>query len=106
MKERKMALSQMAESVARGLYQQDQQRGLGQINNLVADLLELAKEAEKEDSSTLNIQALNQVLVEAMKALEVRDYVLLADILFYDLKELLADEKSDNSCELKTPNTL
>lgn len=106
MEERKRALSQMAESVAMGLYQQDQQRGLGRINSLVAELLEMAKEVEKEDSSALNIQAMNQILVEAMKALEGRDYVLLADILFYDLQELLADEKSDNSCELKTPNTL
>lgn len=106
MEERKMALSQMAESVAMGLYQQDQQRGLERINSLVAELLEMAKEVEKEDSSALNIQAMNQILVEAMKALEARDYVLLADILFYDLQKLLADEKSDNSCELKTPNTL
>lgn len=106
MEEKKIALSQIAESVAMGLYQQDQQRGLERINNLVTELLNITKELEKEDGSVLNMQAMNQILLEAMKALEVRDYILLADILFYDLRELLADEKNDNSCELKTPNTL
>ena len=99
MEERKLALAQMAESIAGGLYQQDQQNGLERINGLVAELLELAKELERENSSDLNIQTMNRILVEAMKALEVRDYVLLADILFYDLKELLTDEKGNDKSQ-------
>ncbi len=106
MEERKTALSKMAGSVAEGLYQQNRERGLEQVNCLVAELLEMAKELEKKDSPAFNIQELNQILIIAMKALEARDYVLLADILFYDLKELLADGKSDDSCEMKTVNTL
>lgn len=88
MVERKIALAQMAEDVAIGLYQQDKARGLDKINGLVAELLETAKVMEREEVS-LDMQAVNQILMEAMKALEVRDYVLLADILFYDLRELL-----------------
>lgn len=89
MEERKTVLINMAENIAAGLYRQDKESGLGQMNALFAGLLELAKEAEKESDTSLDIQQMNQVLVEAMNALEARDYVLLADILSYDLKELL-----------------
>lgn len=99
MEERKMALAQMAESIAAGLYQQDQQRGLERINGFVAELLEMAKEQEKKNSSDLNIQAMNQILLEVMKALETRDYILLADILFYELKELLTNEKGNDKSQ-------
>lgn len=105
MEEQKLALLQMAESIAVGFYQQDQQRGLERINSLVTELLEVIKEFGG-DSSSLNIQAMNQIMLEAMKALEARDYVLLADILFYDLKELLVDERRGEDSVLKTPNRL
>lgn len=83
--EQKRALAQMVESVATGLYQQDKERGVEQMESLITELLKLVK----EDSLGLNMEAVNQVLVAAMNALETRNYVLLADILSYDLKELL-----------------
>lgn len=97
MEERKIALAQMVESVAMGVYQQDKEKGLEQMNGLFGELLKMAKEMETENVLSLNIEVINQVLIEAMKALEARDYVLLADILFYDLKEALVCESGDNS---------
>ena len=83
--EEKKAVIQMLESVALGLYQQDVAKGVDKIEYFITQLVELMK----SQGSHLNIEAINQVLMDMMKALEMRDFVLLADILSYDLKRLL-----------------
>lgn len=83
--EEKEAVIQMIESVALGLYQQDKARGVDKIEYLITQLVELMK----SQNSGLNIEAVNLVLLDLMRALEMKDYVLLADILSYDLKKLL-----------------
>lgn len=83
--EEKVAMAQIVENVAMGLYQQDKVRGVDQIECMITALMELVR----DDSMCLDLNMVNEVLVEAMKALEERNYVLLADILSYDLKSLL-----------------
>lgn len=83
--EEREAVVQMIESVALGLYQQDKARGVDKIEYLITQLVELMK----SQGEHLNIEVINQVLMDMMKALEMRDFVLLADILSYDLKRLL-----------------
>jgi hypothetical protein len=83
--EEKEAVIQMIENVALALYQQDKAKGVDKIEYLITQLVELMKAR----GSDLNLVAINRVLVDITKALEMKDYVLLADILFYDLKKLL-----------------
>lgn len=83
--EEKVAMAQIVENVAMGLYQQDKVRGVDQMECMITALMELVR----DDSMCLDLNMVNEVLVEAMKALEERNYVLLADILSYDLKSLL-----------------
>lgn len=83
--EEREAVIQMIESVALGLYQQDKTRGVDKIEYLITQMVELMKSQGLE----LNVGAINQVLADMMSALEMKDYVLLADILSYDLKKLL-----------------
>lgn len=83
--EEREAVIQMIEGVALGLYQQDKTRGVDKMEYFITQLLELMK----SQGLKLDVEAMNQVLANMMKALEMKDYVLLADILSYDLKRLL-----------------
>ncbi len=83
--EEREAVIQMIEGVALGLYQQDKTRGVDKMEYFITQLLELMK----SQGLKLDVEAMNQVLANMMKALEMKDYVLLADILSYDLKKLL-----------------
>lgn len=85
MNEQKAIVIQMVEDIAMGLYQQDKRRGVEQMETLIKELLNFVK----QDELDINVEKFNKVLVAVMNALEIRDYVLLADILSYDLKELL-----------------
>ena len=79
----------LVSGISEGLYQQNKEKGIEQVPRLLGELLEFMKEVGAKDSSCLDIQKMNYVLLEAMNALEARDYVLLADILVYDLQKLL-----------------
>lgn len=85
MNEQKAKVIQIAERISMGLYQQDEEQGVEQMGNLIQELMYLVK----QDELHINTEEFNKVLSTAMSAMEIKDYVLLADILSYDLKELL-----------------
>lgn len=77
------------------LYQQKTSEALESINSMLNDITELslalsAIEAIAEDDK----KRLVMVLGDALVAMEKKDYVLLADILQYDMIDLLDEYKS------------
>lgn len=62
------------------------------IGIAIDDILRFQKESKNESASEAKLV---QVLTEAMNALEVRDTLLLSDILLYELKEVFNEIREE-----------
>lgn len=73
-------------------YKQKHQEGYVEFITLIDDIFELlnavASSNTEEECKALD-QKLRGTLMEAMEALTKKDHILLADILKYDIKDLL-----------------
>lgn len=85
--EQKNRMAQMIENVAIGLYQQNKTEGVEKIESMILCMMELVQTGKL----CVELTKVNNVLEQAMEALELQDYVLLADILFYDLKKIILE---------------
>lgn len=76
-------------------YQQKNQEGFTQLEGIIYllnNITNRVSELELEGSHVnIDIIKMNQILTDAMNALENLDTILLSDILNYDLKEMLMD---------------
>ncbi|MDI9508282.1 MAG: hypothetical protein QM217_00430 [Bacillota bacterium] len=79
-------------------YQNKIDEGYRQLDNTLVKISEAIEEVIKyQDQSGQDIQGEKVVgiLTEAMKALEMKDTSLLADILQYELKEIFEEVRSE-----------
>lgn len=78
---------------ARFFYQGQIEKGYSLLNALIEKLLELINDLQEEKEQmcerTEEILRLQNVLKEALAAMEEQDTVLLADLLQYELQEIL-----------------
>lgn len=95
MRELKNVLEQAIQSIEQTVelfYQQKNEEGFKQLDYTLTMLIKVMNDIFAYQSAGHSIgideNQLVQVLAEAMKAMEVKDTVLLSDILQYDLKEL------------------
>lgn len=95
MEDLKNMLNESIQSIERTtdiFYQQKNKQGYKELENTLALLTQTMNEifTYKLEGHEVGIDEnqLIQVLTEAMKAIEVKDTVLLSDILQYELKEL------------------
>ncbi len=76
-------------------YQQKNQEGFAQLEGIVYLLNNITNSISKLESEgnhvNIDIVKINQILTDAMNALENLDTILLSDILNYELKEMLID---------------
>lgn len=82
------------QEVADLLYQQQMTEGMQKLNDLLIEITELSGlliEKTREETKDFDEQKFLTTLTEAMEALKESDYVLLADILQYDLLEQLSE---------------
>lgn len=82
-------INEMINLVTDDFYRQKENEGYKQLNELILTLIEFNNELSLETKYDKEISELKRILGEALSALEKKDTVLLADILEYDLKELL-----------------
>lgn len=89
------SLTERIQVIADTFYQRNQVEAFQKFATSISELSELANllfQRRQEDRSfQFDEQQFLRILTEAMNALEVRDDVLLADILNYDLNEILKD---------------
>lgn len=64
---------------------------LGKISGIINDVIMYQEESGKDTQG----EKIISILTEAMKALENKDALLLADILQYDLKELFEEIRNE-----------
>lgn len=79
-------------------YQNKIDEGYKYLDNTLVKISEAIEEVIKyQDSSGQDIQGerIVGILTEAMKALEMKDALLLADILQYELKEILDEVRNE-----------
>lgn len=78
-------------------YQQKDKEGYVKFEETLNFLVLILDSMENDKEGNFNIdhQGFNEKLVEAMKALEEKDTVLLADILKYEISEMLDDLASN-----------
>lgn len=76
------------EAVCNDLYQQEQKRAYEKLNIVLGDLTLILNEVGLVEGFDLN--NLMHHLEEALNAMEAQDYVLLADIIKYEIIEQLA----------------
>ncbi len=74
------------DSIADMFYQNQNKPGVEQLPQLVADLTAIAPEIAPEYSNQF-INAIRGL----MECMEQKDYILLADILIFELKEVLQE---------------
>lgn len=83
----------MIEKTTELFYQQKIEEGYKELNHTLIMLTDTVNHIfnYKAEGNDIGVEEdyLVQVLTEAMKALEMKDVILLSDILQYDLKELL-----------------
>lgn len=60
----------------------------------ISDIIEEVIEYQKQSGEDIHGEKIVGILTEAMKALEKKDALLLADILQYELKEILEEVRS------------
>lgn len=81
------------QDVAEIFYQNKAAEGFAIFCTLIEDIQELTEDMQQGEALLENNAAvlprLNEALAEALDAMEVQDMVLLADILKYDVAELL-----------------
>lgn len=81
--------------VTEHFYQQKEHKAYVQLSHTMQSITTVIETlfsgVGKENAPVFSIENLTKVLSEAMNALEVRDSVLLADILQYDLMEQLEE---------------
>lgn len=74
-------------------YQQNNDEGYNYLNKLINILIEITNEISNLKSKELSVgiedKQLLSTLSEALEALEKKDFILLSDILNYDMNELL-----------------
>jgi hypothetical protein len=76
------------------LYQEKLNQGYNKLNNTLSNIINLADELfalSKENKIEFNEQRFLGNLTNAMKAMEEKDTVLLADILVYDISRQLLE---------------
>lgn len=64
---------------------------LGKISFVIEDIIRY----QEQSGQDVKAKRFVEILTEAMRALENKDALLLADILQYDLKEMLEDVKEE-----------
>lgn len=75
-------------------YQQKKNEALAKMNDVLDNILKVNDTiAQINDISDEDRQRLVVILGEAVKAMESKDYVLLADILKYDMIDILNEYK-------------
>lgn len=75
-------------------YQQKKNEALAKMNDVLDNILKVNDTiAQINDISDEDRQRLVVILGEAVKAMESKDYVLLADILKYDMTDILNEYK-------------
>lgn len=93
MKNTVKAITTKCEEVAAMFYQNKVAEGFEILCMLIEDIQDLTKEiSQQEELLEKNadvLPGLNEALAEALKAMEQMDTVLLADIMKYDVIELL-----------------
>lgn len=76
-------------------YQQKPQEGFRQLDTTLSILMDTVNKILKyqsgKEEKIFEDQIFNAVLAEAMKAIEKKDIVLLADILIFEVSELLQE---------------
>ena len=79
-------------------YQNKRDEGYKHLDNTlvkISDAIEEVIRYQNDSGQDIQGEKVVGILTEAMKALEMKDALLLADILQYDLKEILEDVKSE-----------
>ncbi len=83
-------VSELVKAISELFYQQKNQEALAAMPSLLDGIMNLTTMiAEKEGISEESTQELVKVMGESLVAMEKKDYVLLADILQYDMIETL-----------------
>lgn len=80
------ALEENIQDITDALYQQRVKEGLETIPLVLKQLSTIAMQLDEEKET-----ALLSILKNAMDALEEKEYVLLADILYFDVRDCIAD---------------
>jgi hypothetical protein len=82
------------EEVSDCLYQQQVTKGYELLNSTLGKIMDISDKLfamKKENLIDFDIQGLFETLTSAMQAMEVKDSVLLADILVYEVAGQLQD---------------
>ncbi len=86
---------QLMNGTATMFYQQNTKEGLEKLTSTISSLLQttdgIIKYQSTKTDKILDEPVLNAVLSEAMKAIESKDYILLADIMIYEIGSLLEE---------------
>lgn len=76
-------------------YQQQKQSGLQRLEQTIAILIhiyeEILQKQQNDETQLLNEEKFNLFLSNALSVLADKDYILLADILFFEIHPLLQD---------------
>lgn len=80
------ALEENIQDITDELYQQKVKEGLETIPLVLKQLSTIAMQLDEKKKT-----ALLSILKNAMDALEEKEYVLLADILYFDVRDCIAD---------------
>ncbi|MDF2511438.1 MAG: hypothetical protein K0S04_1304 [Herbinix sp.] len=87
------ATMELIEETTDLFYQQKQQVGLQNLENMIASIMVLLENVQKYQMSqhTIILEEIhfNSILVNAMDILAQKDYVLLADILTFELNGVI-----------------
>jgi hypothetical protein len=76
------------ELVCNDLYKQEQRKAYDKLNMVLGDLTEVVNEIGLVEG--FNLDKLMSNLAQALKAMEELDYILLSDILKYEIIEQLS----------------
>lgn len=86
------------EGNARLFYQQKSQEGFAELDSTLNILMQAINQVlnyqSGKDEKLADEQLLNLILTQAMKAMEDKDIVLLADILVYEINQILEECKN------------
>lgn len=96
MEEAKVELIEKIEKTAEALYQLEWEQGIAKVNLLMGELIGYMKIYVAEEGL---VKKINKILLESLKALEQKKYILLADILWYDLRGVLTVDKGESNGE-------
>lgn len=84
MSERLQNVSELLEQVSDMFYQNRLEEGIGKMPQLIKVLAETAPKISKEKQA-----AFTHALKDLMESMERQDYILSADILVFEMKDLL-----------------